>query len=249
MPKSNTLARSLHDVGLAAWFGGSLMGAAGLNAAAGEVGDHRDRAKVANTGWSRWTAPNAVAIGAHLVGATLLLKANKGRVVAQQGASKAAVAKTALTGVALAATAYARIQGQKVIAAGDPPVLGTTPSSDTPAEVAAAQRRLKLLQWVVPASTGALLVLAAAQSEQQRPAQAAAGVLKRVLPDAVVGLPASVGRVADRAQDLSGRVPWAQSQDHSDRAHALVSRAGDALARVPDVVSQLSDNLSERLPG
>ena len=27
----DTLARSLHDLGLAAWFGGSLMGAIGLN--------------------------------------------------------------------------------------------------------------------------------------------------------------------------------------------------------------------------
>jgi hypothetical protein len=32
MAQDNTLARSLHDVGLAAWFGGSLMGAVGLNA-------------------------------------------------------------------------------------------------------------------------------------------------------------------------------------------------------------------------
>lgn len=29
----NTLIRSMHDLGLAAWFGGSLMGAIGLNGA------------------------------------------------------------------------------------------------------------------------------------------------------------------------------------------------------------------------
>jgi hypothetical protein len=29
----NTLSRSLHDLGLATWFGGSLMGAVGLNGA------------------------------------------------------------------------------------------------------------------------------------------------------------------------------------------------------------------------
>jgi hypothetical protein len=33
-PTDNTVARTLHDVGLAAWFGGSLMGAAGVNGAA-----------------------------------------------------------------------------------------------------------------------------------------------------------------------------------------------------------------------
>jgi hypothetical protein len=29
MAQDNTVARSLHDLGLAAWFGGSLMGAVG----------------------------------------------------------------------------------------------------------------------------------------------------------------------------------------------------------------------------
>ena len=37
MAQDNTLARSLHDLGLAAWFGGSLMGAVGLNGAAAVV--------------------------------------------------------------------------------------------------------------------------------------------------------------------------------------------------------------------
>jgi hypothetical protein len=36
MAEDNTVARSLHDLGLAAWFGGSLMGAVGLNGAAAE---------------------------------------------------------------------------------------------------------------------------------------------------------------------------------------------------------------------
>ena len=30
-PTDNALARTLHDLGLAAWFGGSLMGATGVN--------------------------------------------------------------------------------------------------------------------------------------------------------------------------------------------------------------------------
>jgi len=33
----NTISRSLHDVGLAAWFGGTLANAVALNAAAGET--------------------------------------------------------------------------------------------------------------------------------------------------------------------------------------------------------------------
>jgi hypothetical protein len=61
MTADNTLSRSLHDVGLAAWFGGSLMGAVGLNRAAGAVQEPRQRLEVANTGWgpgprSTWPA-------------------------------------------------------------------------------------------------------------------------------------------------------------------------------------------------
>jgi hypothetical protein len=41
----NTVIRSMHDVGLAAWFGGALMGAVGLNGATSEVDDPTDRAR------------------------------------------------------------------------------------------------------------------------------------------------------------------------------------------------------------
>ena len=47
MSTRNTVVRSLHDVGLAAWCGGALMGAIGLNGAANDVDDPTDRAKVA----------------------------------------------------------------------------------------------------------------------------------------------------------------------------------------------------------
>jgi hypothetical protein len=53
----NTLARTLHDVGLAAWFGGSLMGAAGLNGAAAVVDDPTQRLRVANNGWAPARTP------------------------------------------------------------------------------------------------------------------------------------------------------------------------------------------------
>ena len=45
MSERNTVVRALNDVGLAAWFGGSLMGATGLNGAAAAVDDARQRAR------------------------------------------------------------------------------------------------------------------------------------------------------------------------------------------------------------
>ena len=77
MSERNTVVRSLHDVGLAVWLGGSLMGAVGLNGAAQEASDPAERLRVANTGWARWTPVNLAAIGAHLVGGAGLLYANK----------------------------------------------------------------------------------------------------------------------------------------------------------------------------
>jgi hypothetical protein len=179
----NTVSRSLHDLGLATWFGGSLMGAVGLNGAAAEVEEPKQRLRVANAGWNRWTPVNLAGIAAHVVGGTVLLGANKGRVAGQQGVAQATVVKTALTGAALAATAWSRALGAKLDQAGEVPVEGgTDPSIDTPEDVAKAQRQLKVLQWVIPALTGAVLVLNARMGEQLRPAQVTGGLLGRLRP-------------------------------------------------------------------
>ena len=183
MSADNTISRSLHDLGLATWFGGSLMGAVGLNGAAADVEEPKQRLRVANAGWNRWTPVNLAGIAAHLAGGAVLLGANKDRVASQQGVASATVVKTALTGAALAATAWSRVLGAKLDQAGEVPVEGSTdPSGDTPDDVAKAQRQLKVLQWVIPALTGAVLVLNARMGEQQRPAQVTGGLLGRLRP-------------------------------------------------------------------
>jgi hypothetical protein len=192
MQNRNTFAHFLHDAGLAAWFGGSLMGAIGVNGAAADVDDPRQRARVANAGWGRWTPINLAAIGAHLVGGAMLLKENKGRVAAQKGVLGNTGVKLALTGGALGATAYSRILGQKVMNAGDVPVAGGTASlPSTPPEVAKAQKQLKALQWAIPGLTGAVLASSSLHEEQQRPAEVLKGTLK-----AVPGRAAALGATA-----------------------------------------------------
>jgi hypothetical protein len=185
MAETNTVARTLHDVGLAAWFGGSLMGAVGVNGAASEVTSPAERSKVANAGWARWTPVNLAAIAAHVTGGILLTGGNRKRMVAQAGVGQASTVKTVLTGAALVATGYSRVLGQKVMNAGTPPVQGATePGPATPDDVAGAQRQLKALQWVIPALTGALLVVNARMGEQQRPQSVVSGVLHRLNPAA-----------------------------------------------------------------
>ena len=183
MPQDNTVARSLHDVGLAAWFGGSLMGAVGLNGAAATVDSPEQRLRVANAGWARWTPVNAAGIGAHVAGGAPLLAGNKGRLVGQRGVATATIAKTAVTAAALGATAYSRALGQRAIDAQDAPVSrATEPRMDTPDDVARAQSQLRALQWAIPALTGAMVVINAYMGEQQRPATVASGIVSRLLP-------------------------------------------------------------------
>ena len=177
MSSRNTIVRSLHDLGAAAWFGGSLMGAVGVNGAAGAVRDPQDRARVASVGWAKWAPVNAAAIGAHLVGGGLLLYANRDRAKHQSGVTANTVTKILLTGAALGATVYSGILGAKTAQGDGHSVDGATePSSSTPKDVAAAQQQLRYLQWTLPVLTGAIVVLGAQQGEQQRPGQVLSGV-------------------------------------------------------------------------
>ena len=72
-------------------------------------------------------------------------------------------------------TGYSRVLGRKVSDRTDVPVeSGTDPEPATPPDVASAQRQLRLLQWAVPALTGALVVVSSYAGEQQRQAAAPA---------------------------------------------------------------------------
>lgn len=229
----NTFARTLHDVGLAAWFGGTLMGAVGVNGAAADVTDPRQRARVANAGWARWTPVNLAAIGAHLTGSVLLLKANKGRVSRQQGVGASSAAKTAFTAAALAATAYSRILGQRIQHAGDVPVDGgTSPNAATPPEVASAQQQLAALQWAIPALTGGIVATSALQGEQQRPSEVLRGSAKRLAQQAGA-------RVGSAAQSLGSSV-GAAVNDPQATFEAARSHARDLGGSARELVGELS---------
>ena len=177
MTALSTTIRSVHLLTNAAWFGGSLMGAVGLNAATAQAGDRRDRAEAAGTGWQRWGTVQGAAIAGHLLSGVGILVDNKHRSLAHPPTRNAVIAKTTLTGAAVAGSALAYQQGAKLGEA-------THPAGDEPqAKEAELQRRMKVLQWVTPVTTGALLVLDAYLGEQQR---GPAGLLDR--PKQLLGL-------------------------------------------------------------
>jgi hypothetical protein len=177
----NTLIRSMHDVGLAAWFGGSLLGAVGLNGATRDISDPTERTTIAASGWARWSPVAAAAIGSHLIGGAGLVLAHRDRVRNQSGVTANTVVKSLLTVGALGATAYNGVLGARIAAAGDAPTeSATTPAAGTPDQVRSAQQQQRVLQWVTPALAGVLIVLGAQQGEQQRPAERLRGARDKV---------------------------------------------------------------------
>lgn len=181
--------RALHDVGLAVWCGGSLMGAVSLNGAAATLDDPAQRGRVVNAGWTRWAPVNAAAIGAHLVGGALIVRENRGRVASQRGVAEWTGVKAALTAAALATTAATGWYSSKVWKENDVPLAGgTEPTAQTPPETQQALSRLKALQWATPVLTAALLVVNAVMGEQQRPAEVVRGTVERTAQAALAGV-------------------------------------------------------------
>jgi hypothetical protein len=169
-PRPGGHPRSLHDLGAAAWFGGSLMGAIGVNGGSKDVKDPAERAVVASAGWARWAPVAAVAIGAHSIGSIGIFIANRDRVRDQRGAGTNSAIKSVLTVAAIGTTVYSGLVGAKIAQEGSssPVEGGTVPSADTPDNVAALQQQQRILQWATPALTAGIIILGAQQGEQQR---------------------------------------------------------------------------------
>ena len=169
MSERNTLIRSMHDLGLAAWFGGTLMGAVGLNGGTAEATDPRERLRLSSAGWAKWAPVQLAALVVHGVGGVGLIMVNRSRLASQPEARANTVVKLVLTGAALASTAYSGMLGMKMAKHSEEGAAGVTePAVTSSGELATAQSQQRVLQWITPALTAILLVLSAQQGEQQR---------------------------------------------------------------------------------
>lgn len=176
---SGLLSRSMHDISLAAWFGGSLMGAVGLNGATAEAKEPSERTRLSSLGWGRWTPVQAVAVGVHTIGSLGLVGDNAKRTALDPASRTNTVVKTVLTLAAAGATAYSGVLGSKVAKLADQGGQGATePRPGASDELAKAQQQLQALQWTIPVLTGAMVVLGAQQGEQQRDARGLLDKLK-----------------------------------------------------------------------
>lgn len=161
MSGSELIWRSLHDVGLAGWFGGSLFGTVALR----ETSDEAE-----STGWRAFSPWLGGAMATHLVGGAGLLIANRSRVRRQQGVGASTLAKSGLTAAALVLTAVSARDGARLDA-----LRRDDPAEASGDERAAIERRMRITAPMLPMVTGSIIVLGALEGEQQRPAAMVAG--------------------------------------------------------------------------
>ena len=173
----NLVARSVHDLTAAAWFGGSLMGAIGLNGAAADAKDPAERTRLSSKGWMKWAPVQTAAFASHLVADLAIAFENKERIAKQDGVARDTVIKTAVTLAGAAVTLYAGILGKKVDQLAEQGAEGATePRAGASDELKSAQQQLKMLQWAIPAFAGAVIILGAKHGEMQRPKNVFAGL-------------------------------------------------------------------------
>ncbi|MDP9496735.1 MAG: hypothetical protein M3P46_03560 [Actinomycetota bacterium] len=187
---SNVLAQAVHDLGAALWFGGSVMGAAGVNKSGHELRDDLDKIRVAGSAWQRFAPAQWGGIAAVLLAGARLTQESKSRLALQHGWGRAGGIKAAVAVVGAGATAYAAYSGQKVGQLAEQAQQSgqlhvedaNTPEADTPTELATWQKRNRMAQYAVPLLSGANIVLNAYLVQTYRPGAAARGLARRVLP-------------------------------------------------------------------
>ena len=166
----NLVARSIHDLTAAAWFGGSLMGAIGLNGAAAEAKDPTERTRLSSKGWGKWAPVQTAAFAGHLAADLAIAWENKGRIAKQDSVAANTIYKTVVTLAGAAVTLYAGVVGKKVDELSDEGAEGATePRAGASDELKAAQTQLKALQWAIPAFAAWVIILGAKHGEMQRP--------------------------------------------------------------------------------
>lgn len=175
---NDTLAnatRAAHDVGLAAWLGGSAFGKFALNPSLNNIADRRERGSVANAAWNGYNPINALGLGAAALGwgAARFTETRPGNLTGrEQALSKA---KDGLMGAAVLTGVLSAVQGARLArqAPGGavPMETGTQPSADTPPAAARIQRSLGVLGTANVAVGVALVGVNAvlAQTNHSRP--------------------------------------------------------------------------------
>ena len=186
------LAQAVHDLGSALWFGGTVMGVAGVNKSGADLTQGIDRIRVASAAWGRFAPAQWAGIAATLAAGLRLTQVGGRRVALQKGFGTVGAVKAGLAVVGAGATAFAAYSGARIgqlaeeaERQGTPLQVkdATIPTADTPTEIATWQRRQRLTQFVVPVLAGANIVCGSWLVQSYRAGSTLKGVAKRLLPD------------------------------------------------------------------
>ncbi len=138
----STTAWVLHDLGLAAGFGGNLFGQVAMGPAVKVIASKQERGKVTHEAWDRYKVVNGLSLatmaGSWLIGRTFL----SGKEVGTH-ARRLTLVKDVLVGGAVVAGVGAIITGSLLDrASGGAPVIetGALPAPETPKKIARLQK-------------------------------------------------------------------------------------------------------------
>jgi hypothetical protein len=143
MATLSTTAWVLHELGLAAGFGGNLFGQIALNPAVKTIQSKRERGKVTHEAWDRYKTVNGASLllmaGTWLVGRTLLSGREAGR-----GSRALTITKDVLVAGTLAsgvgAMAFGHALDKEIATSNEPLQTGSRPAAETRKRVADLQR-------------------------------------------------------------------------------------------------------------
>jgi len=175
---NHALAQAVHDLGSALWFGGAVMGMAGVNKAGRDLPQGIDRIRVANSAWSRFSPVEWAGVASTLLAGSRLTQVGGRRLALQQGFARTATAYATYSGSRIGKLAEeAEARGEKIDVKD-----ATTPSELTPPQIANWQRRQRIAQVAVPVLAGANIVLGSYLVQSYRTVATVKGIKNRLLP-------------------------------------------------------------------
>ena len=188
---NHAVAQAVHDLGSALWFGGTVMGVAGVNKSGADLTQGIDRVRVASAAWGRFAPAQWAGIGATLLAGLRLTQVGGRRVALQKGFGTVGALKAGLAVAGAGATAYAAYSGSRIgklaeeaERQGTPLEVkdATIPTAATPPEIVKWQQRQRLTQFAVPVIAGANIVCNSWLVQSYRTGSTLKGVARRLLP-------------------------------------------------------------------
>lgn len=185
----HALAQAVHDIGAAVWFGGTVMGVAGVNRAGRDLSEGIYRIRAAKAAWGRFSMLQWAGIAATMLAGLQLTRTSAGRLATQRGFGAVGMAKAGAVALGALATAYSALCGAKIAALAEEfhdqqkrieVADATTPTPQTPPEIARWQRRQQVAQYLVPLLAGANIAGGSYLVQSYRPGATAKGWLSRL---------------------------------------------------------------------